>query len=64
MSFLTFTPGPQFPGVPVYTEVVSEDRNNAADAALLPPPFQQAVMRLPFPVGEAWQVVQAGMTRQ
>ena len=28
------------------------------DAALLPPPFQQRSMRLPFPVGEAWSVVQ------
>jgi murein DD-endopeptidase MepM/ murein hydrolase activator NlpD len=58
VSFLTVTPGAQFPGLPAYTEVVSEDRNNAAEAALLPPPFQQAVMRLPFPAGEAWEVVQ------
>jgi murein DD-endopeptidase MepM/ murein hydrolase activator NlpD len=58
VNFLTLTPGPQMPGTPAYTAVVSQGRDNAADALLLPPPFQQTTMRLPFPVGEAWQVIQ------
>jgi murein DD-endopeptidase MepM/ murein hydrolase activator NlpD len=57
-SFLTATAGPQMPGLPAYATVVSDQRDDTADAPLLPPPFQQAFMRLPFPVGEAWQVIQ------
>jgi murein DD-endopeptidase MepM/ murein hydrolase activator NlpD len=58
VSFRTLTSGPQIPGTPAYTALVSHQRDNVADAALLPPPFQQTTMRLPFPVGEAWQVIQ------
>jgi murein DD-endopeptidase MepM/ murein hydrolase activator NlpD len=58
VSFQTLTAGPQIPGPPAYATVVSEQRDSVADAALLPPPFQQTTMRLPFPVGEAWQVIQ------
>ncbi len=38
--------------------VVSTNRSNATDAASLPLPTQQQEMTLPFPVGEAWQVIQ------
>jgi len=58
VSFLTVTPGPQIPGTPAYAALVSQQRDSAADAPLLPPPFQQTTMRLPFPVGEAWQIIQ------
>jgi len=58
VAFGTVTQGPQVPGPPAYAAVVSAQRDSAADVALLPPPFQQAAMRLPFPVGEAWQVIQ------
>ncbi len=58
VSFLTLTSGPQIPGTPAYATVVSQQRDSLADAPLLPPPFQQTTMRLPFPVGEAWQVIQ------
>src|SRR5262249_32733267 len=58
VSFLTLTQGRQVPDTPAHMEVVSDLRDNASDSALLPPPFQQTLMRLPFPVGEAWQVIQ------
>jgi hypothetical protein len=37
---------------------VSIDRNNAVDASAMPLPTQQVEMTLPFPPGEAWQVIQ------
>jgi murein DD-endopeptidase MepM/ murein hydrolase activator NlpD len=37
---------------------VSTNRNNVADAAVLPLPTKQVEMTLPFPPGEAWRVVQ------
>ncbi len=36
----------------------SADRDSAKDAKLLPLPTEQQVMDLPFPVGEAWNVLQ------
>jgi hypothetical protein len=58
VSFRTRTAGPVIPGEPASVSLVSELRDNAADAQHLPPPFQQVSMRLPFPVGEAWGVIQ------
>jgi hypothetical protein len=37
---------------------VSTNRNNAADAPNLPVPSQHVEMTLPFPAGEAWEVIQ------
>lgn len=37
---------------------VSSNRNNTADAAVLPLPTQHAELTLPFKPGEAWQVIQ------
>jgi hypothetical protein len=38
--------------------VVSGARNNGTDATLLPLPDQNTEMTLPFPAGEAWNVIQ------
>lgn len=58
VDFLTATPGPVMPGQPSYIALVSALRDNTLDETFLPPPFQQAPLRLPFPPGEAWQVSQ------
>ena len=41
----------------------SADRNNTKDSKLLPLPTEQEVMDLPFPLGEAWSVMQ-GVDKQ
>lgn len=41
-----------------YRVTSSTNRDNAADAALLPLPSQQREMDLPFPAGEPWFVIQ------
>lgn len=48
---LFFTP-------PAYEVKVSETRDNALDAARLPPPFNATRMRLPFAPGQQWKVIQ------
>jgi murein DD-endopeptidase MepM/ murein hydrolase activator NlpD len=58
VTLKTKTPGTVMPGRPAYTALVSHNRNSAFDAKFLPVPFQQKSMRLPFPKGEAWEVVQ------
>lgn len=57
VAFLALTPGPVSPPRS-FAAPVSQARDNAHDAPLLPAPFQQKAMQLPFPPGEAWQVMQ------
>jgi murein DD-endopeptidase MepM/ murein hydrolase activator NlpD len=58
VTFKTVTPGTVIPTTPAHKVLVSAARDNAFDAKLYPLPFQQTVMHLPFPAGEAWQVIQ------
>jgi hypothetical protein len=44
---------------PSQKTLVSMDRDSAFDSSnFLPPPIQQTQMQLPFPAGEAWEVIQ------
>ena len=58
VTFDTLTQGNVLPHIPAYKSLVSQLRDSAFDAKLLPPPFQQTALQLPFPAGEAWQVIQ------
>jgi murein DD-endopeptidase MepM/ murein hydrolase activator NlpD len=58
VTFKTLTTGPVLPDIPAYKSLASQLRDSAFDAKLLPHPFQQTVMKLPFPAGEAWAVIQ------
>jgi murein DD-endopeptidase MepM/ murein hydrolase activator NlpD len=58
VTFKTLTPGTVLPTIPAHKVLISAARDNAFDAKLYPLPFQQTVMHLPFPKGEAWNVIQ------
>jgi hypothetical protein len=58
VNFRTLTTEPVIPGKPAFVSPVTQLRDSTLDRYLLPAPFQQSPMRLPFPVGEAWLVTQ------
>ena len=58
VTFEKITPGTVLPHMPAFKSLVSEKHDSAFDAKLLPPPFQQVEMQLPFPAKEAWFVLQ------
>jgi murein DD-endopeptidase MepM/ murein hydrolase activator NlpD len=58
VTFETHTPGAVIPGKSAYRALVSQARDSAFDAKLLPIAFQQKALKLPFPAGEAWEVIQ------
>ena len=58
VTFKTLTPGTVLPTIPAHKVLISAKRDNVFDAKLYPLPFQQTVMHLPFPKGEAWSVIQ------
>ena len=58
VTFKTLMAGKVLPSEPAHKVLASQLRNSAFDAKLLPAPYQQTAMKLPFPAGEAWTVIQ------